>query len=237
MALSADFAPKEFPGIDKVLAGMYTENGSLNLKNFVLEIGAGGTAHITLVGDKIFSPKRPPPPDRIVLLPNADGSPSAVVLKTSVGEQVIDKPYQAASVSQDGTITPRKETPESVRARYGAVLAAQPKRPASYIVYFVSGKNEITPESKAVLDKVKEDLKSRTAPEIVVIGHTDRVGKLEANDALSLERAKVMRDILIATGIPASLIQAAGRGEREPLVPTEDQVPEAKNRRVEINVR
>jgi outer membrane protein OmpA-like peptidoglycan-associated protein len=237
VALTADFSPKEFAGIDSVLSGMYTENGSLNLKSFILETGAGGTAHITLLGDKIFSPKRPPPPDRIVLLPNADGSPSAVILKTAVGEQVIDHPYQAASVTQDGAITPRKESAESVKARYGAVLAAQPKRPASYTVYFVSGKNEITPESQAVLEKVKADLKTRNVPEILVIGHTDRVGKLEANDALSLARAKVMRDILIATGIPAKLIQTAGRGEREPIVQTADQVPEAKNRRVEISVR
>ena len=38
-------------------------------------------------------------------------------------------------------------------------------------------------------------------------------------------------------GIPAERIQAAGRGERELLVPTEDNVAEPRNRRVEINVR
>jgi len=237
VALNADFSPREFSGIDHVLTGMYTENGSLNLKSFTLDVGAGGSAHITLLGDKIFSPKRPPPPDRIVLLPNADGSPSAVILKTAVGEQLIDHPYQAASVTPDGAITPRKESPESVKARYGAVLAAQPQRPVSYIVYFVSGKNEITPESKPILDKMKADLKTRSAPEITVIGHTDRVGKPDANDALSLTRAKVMREILIADGVSSSLIQAVGRGERELVVKTDPGVPEAKNRRVEINVR
>jgi len=237
VALTADFAPKEFPGIDHVLSGMYTENGSLNLKSFVLEMGTGGSAHLSILGDKIFSPKKPAPPDRIVLLPNEDGTPSAVILKTAAGQQVIDHPYQAASVSPDGAITPRKESAESVKARYGAVLAAQPKRATTYTVYFVSGKDEITPESKAELDKIKADLKTRSAPEIIVIGHTDRVGKLEANDALSLERAKVMRDILIATGIPPKLIQTAGRGEREPVVQTADEVPEAKNRRVQITVR
>ena len=237
VALAADFSPKEFSGIDHVLSGMYTENGFLNLKSFILEMGSGGSAHLSLLGDKIFSPKRPPPPDRIVLLPNADGSPSAVMLKTAGGERLINKPYEAASVNPDGAIIPRKESPESVRARYGAVLAAQPKRPVSYIVYFISGKNEITLESKPILDKLQADLKTRSAPEVTVIGHTDRVGKPEANDALSLARAKVMREILIATGVPAKLIQAVGRGERELVVQTAPGVPEAKNRRVEINVR
>ena len=237
VALTADFSSKEFSGIDSVLSGMYTENGSLNLKSFSLEIGAGGNAHITLLGDKIFSPKRPPPPDRITLLPNADGSPSAVILKTAGGEKIIDQPYEAASVSQDGAITPRKESPESVKARYGAVLAAQPKRAAHFTVYYVSGKVEISPESKEVVEKLKADLKTRKTPEIVVTGHTDRVGKAETNDALSLQRAKDVRNMLIDAGIPASLIVTAGRGEREPAVPTASQVPEAKNRRVEINVR
>lgn len=182
-------------------------------------------------------PSPPAPADRIVLLPNADGSPSAVVLKTAAGERVIDRPYDAVSINQGGVITPTRESPESVRARYGSALNAQPKRPVSYTVYFVSGKNEITPESQAVIDKMKTELKTRSAPEISVIGHTDRVGKLESNDALSLKRAEVLVKILIAGGIAAESIEAAGRGEREPLVPTADEVAEPRNRRVEINVR
>lgn len=176
-------------------------------------------------------------PDRVVLLPNKDGSPSAVVLKTATGEQVIDQPYAAADVSQNGSITPSKESPESVHARYGTALAALPKRAASYIVYYDKAKVVITPESQAVVDKMKADLKARSVPEIVIIGHTDRVGRVEYNDTLSLERAKEMRDILIATGISPNLITISGRGEREPAVKTEDEVPEPKNRRVEISVR
>ena len=176
-------------------------------------------------------------PDRIILLPNVDGSPSALIVKTATGERVIDKPYDVVNVSQKGGMTSGKESPESVNARYAAVLAAQPMRPKSYIVYFVSGKDEITSASQEVVKEMKADVRARSAPEIVVIGHTDRVGSLEANDALSVQRAKVMRDILVAGGIPSASIDVAGRGEREPLIPTADEVPESKNRRVEINVR
>lgn len=234
VALSADFAPGELSGIGAVLSGMYSENGSLNLKSFTLNVGT--STHITLFGDKIFIPRRPTP-DRVVLLPNADGSPSAVILKSAAGEQIIDHPYQAASVSPDGAITLRTESAESVKARYGEALAAQPKRPVSYILYFDSGKDEIEAGSKPVLDKMKADLKTRNAPEITVIGHTDRVGKPVDNDPLSLSRAKVMREILIANGVSAKLIQTAGRGDRELAVKTAHGIAEEKNRRVEINVR
>lgn len=46
-----------------------------------------------------------------------------------------------------------------------------------------------------------------------------------------------MRGELARIGIPADRIQAAGRGEREPLVPTPDEVAEPRNRRVEVTVR
>jgi outer membrane protein OmpA-like peptidoglycan-associated protein len=70
-----------------------------------------------------------------------------------------------------------------------------------------------------------------------VTGHTDRVGTVESNDALSLRRARLIRDRLLSVGVAAERVEAVGRGEREPLVPTADEVPEPKNRRVEIRVR
>ena len=81
------------------------------------------------------------------------------------------------------------------------------------------------------------ELKRRAVPDIVVIGHTDTIGALEWNDKLSLARAERVREALIAQGLPATRITAAGRGEREPLVTTADNVAEPRNRRVEVNVR
>jgi outer membrane protein OmpA-like peptidoglycan-associated protein len=41
----------------------------------------------------------------------------------------------------------------------------------------------------------------------------------------------------VRRGIAPDRITTAGRGEREPLVPTADEVAEPRNRRVEISVR
>ena len=87
-----------------------------------------------------------------------------------------------------------------------------------------------------VIDKALE-IASRPASEVMVIGHTDTVGGLEANDKLSLRRAEAVRDILVAAGVPGEKIELAGRGERETLVKTGDEVAEPRNRRVEISVR
>jgi outer membrane protein OmpA-like peptidoglycan-associated protein len=116
-------------------------------------------------------------------------------------------------------------------------LAAQPPAPLSFTVYFLIGSNEFTEESKATVNTLLAEMARRPSPEIAVIGHTDRLGTDQTNDALSLQRAQRVKEMLIQRGVPAERISVAGRGEREPLVPTADEVAEPRNRRVEINVR
>lgn len=174
--------------------------------------------------------------ERVVLLPSADGRPGAVVVRDAQGEQLLDQPY-AASVRRLGENRSYQSSPEEVQQRFGAALAAQPARPRSYVLYFQEGGNELTPESQNDFVKVRAEIVERAAAEVMVIGHTDRVGSVQANDALSLKRAEAVRSLLVEAGIPADKLELAGRGEREPLVPTADEVTEARNRRVEISVR
>jgi outer membrane protein OmpA-like peptidoglycan-associated protein len=187
-------------------------------------------------------PKPPPPPpkpqysERIILLPNRDGRPSAVIVKRATGEQELAQPYESIGLtgSEEGAVA---STAEEVQKRYGQVLAVQPARPFSYTLYFVTGRVELTPQSRASLNEVREKIKGFPAAQVSVIGHTDRVGTPEANDALSLKRAAVIRDMLLQIGIPRDAMEVVGRGEREPLVQTADGKSEERNRRVEIKLR
>ena len=156
----------------------------------------------------------------------------------SGGKQaILDQPYEAARVKEPGRVEPSTVTPEQVQQAFGPALAAQPPRPVSFILYFLENRDELTPESKPILAQVIAEIARLPAPEIVVIGHTDRVGTLARNDALSLQRAGRMRDELVKAGVDPAKIRVEGRGEREPLVPTADEVAEPRNRRVEINIR
>jgi OOP family OmpA-OmpF porin len=104
-------------------------------------------------------------------------------------------------------------------------------------VQFEPNGNRLAAGADAVLAEMRAALALLPAPEVVVTGHTDRMGAVEANDRLSLARAEAVREILVAAGVPAAAITVAGRGEREPAVPTADEVAEARNRRVEIKIR
>jgi outer membrane protein OmpA-like peptidoglycan-associated protein len=176
------------------------------------------------------------PQGTVVLLPDGQGKDTAVSVMQDGGELLLDKPYAAATLSSRGP-QPATSSAEQVQARFGAALAARPLPPTQFTLYFVEGKDEFTPESKREFDSVFTEIAKRPLPDLLVIGHTDKVGNDAFNDTLSRQRAEVVRKALVARGIAADNIVIVGRGKREPVVATADGVAEARNRRVEILVR
>jgi outer membrane protein OmpA-like peptidoglycan-associated protein len=172
----------------------------------------------------------------VVLLPEKDGRDTAISIRQGDRDVVLDKPFAAAVESPFGPYAYTASAQE-VEARFGAALAAQPSRPTEFTLYFITGEDEFTTESRQVFEDVFTEIAKRPLPDIVVVGHTDRVGTDTVNDALALRRAETVRAQLIRRGISPENIVAIGRGKREPLVPTADEVAEPRNRRVQILVR
>jgi len=177
------------------------------------------------------------PPQTVVVLPSADGHVGTVVVERNGEETVLHSAYATSRIDAEGGEHRGTSSAAEVKKEFGAALGALPARPVSFNLYFVSGTDELTPASKLELDKAMAELKRRSVPDIVLIGHTDTVGSLESNDRLSLSRAERVRKALMQQGLKAQRIETAGRGEREPLVRTADGVSEPRNRRVEVNVR
>jgi outer membrane protein OmpA-like peptidoglycan-associated protein len=173
----------------------------------------------------------------VVMLPGPDGKVGTVVVERGGEQTVLDQSYAASRIVSGGGPQPQRVGESEVQREFGAVLAALPGRPKSFLLYFLEGSDEFTPESRVELDEMLAELRQRGAPDVVVIGHTDRVSNVQFNDRLSLQRAERVRAELVKLGIPEARVQIAGRGEREPLVPTDDEVAEPRNRRVEVSVR
>ena len=176
----------------------------------------------------------------IVVLPKPpDGHVGAVVVHPLGGGKavLVDKPYIEANLRNSKSVQLSPIDKNSVDQRFGKTLSALPAQPASFLVYFVEGTDELKPDAKRAIEGVAAEVAKRPAPEIAVVGHTDFVGTNQYNDALSLQRAVRVKELRIQRGIPAKIIQTAGRGKREPLVKTSHDVVEPKNRRVEIIVR
>jgi outer membrane protein OmpA-like peptidoglycan-associated protein len=175
--------------------------------------------------------------EMVAVVPDPGGHVGSVVVRSGGSEQVLDQAYASRRVRTDGSAEAGRASPEEIQRAFSGTLDALPGRPTSFLLYFLEGRDELTPASRAELDKMFAEIRRRPAPDIVVIGHTDTVGNLAFNDKLSLARAERVRDMLVSLGVPRERVQAAGRGKRELLVPTEDNVAEGRNRRVEISVR
>jgi outer membrane protein OmpA-like peptidoglycan-associated protein len=174
-----------------------------------------------------------PPNETVTVLPSADGHVGTVVVQRGNEQQILNQPYATTRNGDAVEVLAATEVKES----FGATLQALPARPTIFLLYFVTGTDELTDESKGDLQRIFDELKRRPVPDVYVIGHTDTVGELRGNDQLSAQRAETVKGFLVGIGMPAERIQTAGRGKREPIVPTGDNVDEPKNRRVEINVR
>ena len=68
-------------------------------------------------------------------------------------------------------------------------------------------------------------------------GHTSKGGKAAFNLQLSKKRAVVVAKVLEEAGIPAADIRSEGLGSSQPLVKEVTKEDQAKNRRVEIEIK
>jgi chemotaxis protein MotB len=102
---------------------------------------------------------------------------------------------------------------------------------------FESGRAELRPEAYPILDGVIANL--RFIPnEVRVGGHTDNVpietALYGSNWELSSARAVAVVKYLVAGGIDATRLAAAGYGEFRPVAPNDTRANRAKNRRAEL---
>jgi len=196
---------------------------------------------LLLLAAACATPPKPPPPasrDVIVLLPDDQGKTGAIVVSSGGVERRLDRPGETVTVEAGSppglpAVMPDRE----VRAIAGPALAALPKPPARFILYFEHDSVNLTPKSQALLKKVLETIRDRSPVDVSVVGHTDTVGKKEYNYALSMKRARAVASILRRNGVDPSVLDITSHGKDNPLVPTGDQVHEPRNRRVEITVR
>lgn len=103
-------------------------------------------------------------------------------------------------------------------------------------ISFDTGRAEIKPDFKPVLDSFATSLTNNPGTQVSIIGHTDSSGSDAVNNPLSLNRAASTRDYLVSRGVSANRITIEGRGSRQPVAANDTPANRAKNRRVEILV-
>lgn len=120
-----------------------------------------------------------------------------------------------------------------VAIREGRMILALPTD-----VLFDSGKTAIKAEGQTALAQVSRVLSTIKDRRFLVAGHTDDVpihtARFPSNWELSSARAIEVTRLLIASGMSASALAAAGYGEFDPVVPNDSVEHRTQNRRIEI---
>jgi len=175
----------------------------------------------------------------VVLLPDQDtGTAGKVVVSNAAGQTELSTPYSSTRVTTRRVKPPAKTLKEGdVKRLFGEAIATLPPPPMHFTLYFRFDSEELTDESRKLVQDVLQNVKKQPVPDVIVIGHTDTTGSAASNFELGLRRANVVRNLLIAAGLSGSAIDASSHGEMELLVPTANDVFEPRNRRVEITVR
>jgi outer membrane protein OmpA-like peptidoglycan-associated protein len=96
--------------------------------------------------------------------------------------------------------------------------------------------DRVKADAAANLKNLAASLDKYPNSSLLIVGHTDAVGRGDYNQTLSEKRARATAQYLAGQGVGTGRLQTAGRGETEPVAPNETEAGKQKNRRVEVAI-
>lgn len=107
---------------------------------------------------------------------------------------------------------------------------------SEFVVYFEWDRSNLNQAALETIDAAVNRARQCNVGGVVVVGHTDTSGSPTYNEGLSERRASVVRDALVARGIPTGSITTQARGETDLARATADGVREPLNRRTAVTI-
>ena len=107
------------------------------------------------------------------------------------------------------------------------------------ILYFATNQSNLllSDQQKQDFADLQYYLEHKEGAKSSVTGHTDNVGNLDKNNALSRSRADFIKNYMTKIGFPADKMTAEGKGPSVPMATNETVEGRSKNRRVEVGIQ
>jgi outer membrane protein OmpA-like peptidoglycan-associated protein len=202
-------------------------------------IVAAAAALASACGPKTVRAPEPKGRDQIVLLTDAEtGTTGRATVSSGAASVELSAARQTTFVAlgqAPSAVTVLSES--DVRRAFGNAIAALPPAPIHFTLFYKFDSDELTDDSRALVPKILDAVKTRPVPEVAITGHTDTTGTPASNYALGMRRAGTVRALLVEAGLDASFVEVTSHGEADLLIRTGDNIAEPRNRRVEITVR
>ena len=173
---------------------------------------------------------------KVTLLPD-DKENSKIIILNDSGSQVLDEQgFAVIIISEvDTPTTPEQVDLEKIRLQHATLFAIQPEKPDKFLLYFENNGAVLLNESKLLISTIIEAAKTREAPILNIIGHSDAAGSTEYNLRLSTERANSVAKLLQSKNIKGAEYRIDSYGENDPLIKSDKEI-EPQNRRVEVEI-
>jgi flagellar motor protein MotB len=156
-------------------------------------------------------------------------------------EKIKQLAKEAADKAMNAALEADQKAQEAARQAELAKELPKTKEPATFVVYFDSGKTKLKSDGITELEKAAFAIKENPNAVVKIKGHADNVSvtysKHRSNWLLSQARADVVKKYLIETlGVSEDYIKSGvGVAEYEPDAPN-DKNNKWKNRRVEVMI-
>jgi OmpA-OmpF porin, OOP family len=199
------------------LGGSQVHNLADNMELFGLNQGSANTVKIVykLFGDIVVKLY----PKLVPSYPSADN-----VIDVSYIRNVASRQTQPLVAADKPTFTGDATIREKVSEK-------------AWNIEFQSGNATLTSAAQAQLNQLFNDLVVASGLKVEVHGHTDNVGSVDGNMALSEKRAFAVKQWLenkSSTNFPQGRINIFAHGQSNPVAPNDSPEGKAKNRRVTI---
>ena len=117
------------------------------------------------------------PSNVVVLIPDETGGVGKISIEEHNEKNQLSVPYTAEQTDGNEKLGPAFATDaETVSSEFSGALAATPRKPAIYVIFFLNGQSVLDPRSVDTLSA--SIVAARTTPfaDISVVGHSDSVG-------------------------------------------------------------
>jgi outer membrane protein OmpA-like peptidoglycan-associated protein len=162
--------------------------------------------------------------DRLLMIPNVQGNPTAISIKAST--------YDFGQTGDYPTMIRNIRIAEGAVELYDRLITDG--KIITNGIKFDSGKATLKPESMGVINEIIKLMNEHPEIKFSIEGHTDSDGDTQMNQKLSTLRAETVKNTLVDMGIAIDRLVSKGFGEEVPI--TDNTTPEGKanNRRVEF---
>ena len=131
-------------------------------------------------------------PKTTVVLLDSGKRQNAIIVANEKGQTRLDRAGSYVNLKDKATLVGKVQmmSKAELNERFSKVLASEPLKPITYIVYFKPNSTELTEASKSIFENALKSIESRSPCMVDIIGHTDTVGAGILNTKISLKRAK-----------------------------------------------